>query len=291
MNTPLVTACLIVRNEEAHLPRCLTSVKGLADEIVVHDTGSTDRTLEIARDFGATVSEHPWTSDFAFHRNRAFEMATGRWRLTIDADEAVCDTDIAETRRRLEQDGLPDVLLVRMFLAYPGEKELGFLAPRLTRTSAGIRYRHPIHEQLDITDAAAGLSNLTLDHVGYRDPEALVRKERRNLAIAESMGPTPHGLHSVMRAAFSLGMWSKTIEAAAMLMSSDTSPALKVEACALGAAASLNVKNAAAMTRFIQAGEQLAPTDPDIRLASAVAAVARYDRTCSGTIHGRLTTR
>jgi len=80
---------------------------------VVVDTGSTDDTVRIARDLGASVYEDSWRDDFSFHRNQAIERAHGRWLLTIDADEELIDTDVAETRQRLEADGLPDILLVR----------------------------------------------------------------------------------------------------------------------------------------------------------------------------------
>lgn len=74
-----VSVCLMIRNEEAALPGCLQSIAGLADEIVVVDTGSTDRTKEIAARFGAKVFDFAWCDDFAAARNECIRHATGDW--------------------------------------------------------------------------------------------------------------------------------------------------------------------------------------------------------------------
>ena len=87
--SPRLTLCMIVRDEAANLPACLDSVAGLADEIVVVDTGSIDATREIARSRGARVIEAAWTGDFAAARNLALGAATGAWILVLDADEAL----------------------------------------------------------------------------------------------------------------------------------------------------------------------------------------------------------
>ena len=82
-----VSLSLIVKNEEANLPACLQSVAGLVDEVVVIDTGSSDRTREIARAFGAKVFDFPWCDSFSAARNEGLRHATGQWVLWLDADE------------------------------------------------------------------------------------------------------------------------------------------------------------------------------------------------------------
>ena len=87
MPSPTISLCMIARNEEAFLEDCLRSVQGICHELIVVDTGSTDRTQEIARAAGATVIETPWTNDFAAARNVGVELATGTHILVLDADE------------------------------------------------------------------------------------------------------------------------------------------------------------------------------------------------------------
>ncbi len=84
-----VSLTMIVRDEETNLPHCLESVRGVFDEIVVVDTGSVDRTREIARGFGAKVFEFAWIDDFAAARNFALENATGDYVFWLDADDVV----------------------------------------------------------------------------------------------------------------------------------------------------------------------------------------------------------
>ena len=80
---------MIVKNEEENLPNCLASVEGIFDEIVIVDTGSTDRTKEIACEFGARVFDFPWIDDFAAARNAVLAHATGDYVFWLDADDVV----------------------------------------------------------------------------------------------------------------------------------------------------------------------------------------------------------
>ena len=82
-----ISACMMVKNEEEMLPRCLNSIKHLIDELIVVDTGSTDKTIEIAESFGAKIYHHPWENNFSKHRNQSLGYATGDWILLVDADE------------------------------------------------------------------------------------------------------------------------------------------------------------------------------------------------------------
>jgi glycosyltransferase involved in cell wall biosynthesis len=84
-----VSLTMIVKNEEANLPHCLASVEGIFDEIVVVDTGSTDRTREIAREFGAKVFDFEWIDNFAAARNEALSHATGDYAFWLDADDVI----------------------------------------------------------------------------------------------------------------------------------------------------------------------------------------------------------
>ena len=94
-----VSLTMIVRNEEHNLPRCLESVCGLFDEIVIVDTGSTDRTAEIAGSFGARVFDFAWVDDFAAARNAALARATGDYAFWLDADDVVDPPKGKKSRR------------------------------------------------------------------------------------------------------------------------------------------------------------------------------------------------
>jgi glycosyltransferase involved in cell wall biosynthesis len=85
-----LTVCLIAQNEQENLPRVLTSVQGLADEIVVVDGGSTDRTVDVAREYGARVVPRPFTNH-ADQKNYAASLASNNWILLLDADEELSD--------------------------------------------------------------------------------------------------------------------------------------------------------------------------------------------------------
>ena len=101
-----LSACLIVKNEAAHLPRCLASVRELVDEMVVVDTGSTDETPAIATAYGARVLAFAWRDDFSAARNFGLGQARGEWLLVLDADEALEPTHLLAQRRLGDADAL-----------------------------------------------------------------------------------------------------------------------------------------------------------------------------------------
>lgn len=93
---------MITKNEADFLTQCLESVRILADEIVIVDTGSTDRTVDIARENGARVYHHSWEEDYSKHRNQSISYATGNWILIMDADEVIAKRDIGNIKKVLE---------------------------------------------------------------------------------------------------------------------------------------------------------------------------------------------
>ncbi|MBW2971266.1 tetratricopeptide repeat protein [Candidatus Woesearchaeota archaeon] len=106
MASPKISLCMITKDEEKFLPRCLDSVKSLVDEIIVVDTGSKDKTIEIARSYGAKVFKHKWKSHFSEARNISLEHATGDWILVLDADETIAEQDLDEIRKLVRQPGV-----------------------------------------------------------------------------------------------------------------------------------------------------------------------------------------
>ena len=274
---PLASAALIVRNEEPLLPGCLESLRGLVDELVVVDTGSTDRTREVAARFGARLLEIPWRDDFAAARTVALGAAPGDWILVIDADERVVSTDDDRVRTRLVMPNPPNLLLVEMALPFPDGRVEQALLPRWIRRQSGIRFRFPVHEQVDVCDETAADSQVRLRHVGYMDQQSVLRKEARNLAIAEAMEPGPHAWHCIARAAFSLGQWDRVVTAGRAVgeRAGQPGPAVR-ETAVLAAAAAFNQRDLTSMAEFVLTSSANEPDHPDVRYAEAVLATARY---------------
>jgi glycosyltransferase involved in cell wall biosynthesis/FMN phosphatase YigB (HAD superfamily)/Tfp pilus assembly protein PilF len=141
-----LSVCLIVKNEEKFLPQCLASVKGVAGQIVVVDTGSTDRTVEIAKAHGAEVHSFAWCDDFAAARNAGLEHATGDWVLMLDADEELPADQQEQLRADVKR---ADVIALRLPLVNKGEEAHGrHFVPRLFRNAPDVYYYSRIHEQV-----------------------------------------------------------------------------------------------------------------------------------------------
>lgn len=96
--TDSISLCMIMKNEEKRLGRCLESIKGLVHEIIIVDTGSTDESINIARSYGARVMSSPWCDDFAYSRNVGLKAATKNWILILDPDELISKSDHAAIR-------------------------------------------------------------------------------------------------------------------------------------------------------------------------------------------------
>lgn len=181
----LVTAAMIVRDEEAVLAACLASIRDVVDEIVVVDTGSTDRSIEIARAHGAAVTAMPWRDDFSAARNAALDRARGRFILYIDADERLRPISRDAVCAALSDDTIiGHTVLFRPQVGYTPYRE-----HRVFKNDPRIRFRGAIHESMlaGLFDVAArdGLriapSALAIDHVGYEGDQT--SKHRRNLPL------------------------------------------------------------------------------------------------------------
>ncbi len=144
-----LSLCMIVRDEEEMLPGCLEPVAPYVDEIVVVDTGSTDRTVEIAERYGAKVVRFPWNGSFADARNVSLDHASGDWILYLDADEHMVAEDAPLLRSLLGRTWREGFHLV--WTNYTGGDETGpavtHLALRLFRNRPQYRFEGRIHEQ------------------------------------------------------------------------------------------------------------------------------------------------
>lgn len=186
----LISACYIVRNEAANLAESLKSIANHVDEIIVVDTGSTDETIAVAREFGAKVLTTKWQDDFSAARNIALAQAAGKWILFLDADEYFSPETAVNLRGFVQSQSDANLLMIYMrnIDCQTGESLLDFYAPRLFRRLAGIHYVGRIHEQLRLNEGLlepvlfVAPLNLTLIHTGY-SPELSRIKAERNLKI------------------------------------------------------------------------------------------------------------
>lgn len=189
-----VSACLIVRDEEATLARCLISLLGAVDEIVVVDTGSQDRTVEIARKYGARVGEFPWQDDFAAARNAALDLATGDWVFSIDADEWLDGEEARDFLRAAAQtrENVAFVPYVRM----PNGQT--YWATTRLFPRKGSRWEYRIHEQIRLARPdTVGVHDETflLRHDGYQasEEERAARRTRNQALLARQLAESPRG--------------------------------------------------------------------------------------------------
>ena len=187
----LISVCLIVKDEEQMLASCLESVADIADEIVVYDTGSTDRTVEIARAAGARVIEGYWDDSFARARNAALAHARGEWVVSLDADETLlADPEALRTLLEDRRSNVEAYLVAIENLHGAGNARSVHTAIRLFRRTA-CTWRHRLHEQVVAADDPARrlrigyLSGTRIIHRGYA-AEVFEGKNKaeRNLALA-----------------------------------------------------------------------------------------------------------
>ena len=186
---PRISLNMIVKDEADFIEECLASVKDVVDEIVVVDTGSSDRTPELARSLGAQVHSFAWCDDFAAARNHGLKHCTGDWVLSLDADEQLDPETKSDIRREVAKDRV-DVWYLRIVNLYQGAEAGGEVRlARLFRRVPGMKYIGRIHEQPDqnLANAVAGHSQARILHHGY-DPDVMRSKNKhaRNVALLES---------------------------------------------------------------------------------------------------------
>ncbi|RKX22839.1 MAG: hypothetical protein DRP51_01670 [Candidatus Zixiibacteriota bacterium] len=187
-NRATISACMIVKDEEEMLPNCLESIRSWVDEIIIVDTGSTDKTVEIAESYGAKIYHQQWTKDFSFHRNYSISKATCDWIFIIDADEEFVLDDLPKLRQAVAQD---DYRLIS-FNVFNVNKETGqttsFLhSIRLFRREANLRYDGIVHNQLMFDPGEKALRlGISVRHYGYDlSPEKMKKKLARSRELLE----------------------------------------------------------------------------------------------------------
>lgn len=176
-----ISLCMIVKDEANHLAGCLNSVKEVADEIIIVDTGSHDNTISIAKSFGAKLYYHEWEDNFAIPRNISIEHAGGKWILMLDADEQLEQESQAEVRKLT---GNHDVLGYRVLIQlHPEWTEMRSV--RLFRNIPEMRFAGVYHEELQVTEDKRQKyydSKVKILHKPF-SPEDFNRKYERNVTM------------------------------------------------------------------------------------------------------------
>lgn len=196
-----LSLCTIVKDEEYYLPQCLASIKDVVDEIIIVDTGSTDRTVEIAQSFGAKVFYYTWENDFSKARNFAIEKSNSDWILLLDADEAL-DPDSKDKLRSLVDTCTFDGCHFAMhnYVGSEGSKEFTVHYPfRLLKNNHQYMFKGSIHEQIHKIDGESSperfsVENILVHHYGYLNQvRSQKSKSARNLPLLlEQLKSTPN---------------------------------------------------------------------------------------------------
>lgn len=201
-----LSVCMIAKNEETNLPRCLASLLPIADEIIVVDTGSNDRTREVAQIFGAKVRDLPWSGDFSAARNESLRHASCRWLLVMDADEVLSPLDHTRLKELLaDKAATPHAFAIvsRNYMIqvnrekwqpndgrYPFEEAAGGWVPstkvRIFPNGMGIIFENPIHEIVEPSLERNGIPvtdcEIPVHHYGFLNEE---RTKEKKLAYYE----------------------------------------------------------------------------------------------------------
>ncbi len=183
-----ITLSMIVKNEEKNLRECLESVKNVVDEIVIVDTGSTDETIHIAKEFDAEVYHYKWRNDFSSARNYALSKSTGDWILYLDADEKLSEKSISEINKVTENTNLIGCRCIVNNLDDRNGKPNYMRYTRLFHNHPKIKFSGQIHEQIDDSLFENGFEIINTEveiiHTGYNlSGEELKNKAQRNLDI------------------------------------------------------------------------------------------------------------
>lgn len=190
-----ISVCMIVKNEEAVLARCLDSLREIADEIVIVDTGSTDRTKEIAANYTSRIYDFTWIHDFAAARNFAFSKATKDYIYSADADEVLEETD-RQKFLQLKQALLPEIEIVEMIYVNPEDCNMVYNyikepRPKLFKRLREFRWIDPIHETVAL-DPLVYSSDIEVQHRPQsmhsgRDFEAMQRELKKTGYLSERL--------------------------------------------------------------------------------------------------------
>ena len=207
---PTLSVILITRNEEANLEDCLASLDGIAQQLVVVDANSSDRTVEIAQNYGATIAQPSDWPGFGPQKNRALELATGDWILSLDADERLTPALKSEILTAIHHNAHIDCFAIPRLSWYCGRfiRHSGWspdYVNRLFKRGTARFSEDLVHERLIPSGAVAKLENPLLHYSFMNYSQVLEKLERYSTASAEqafAKGKTATPLKAVLHGAW-----------------------------------------------------------------------------------------
>jgi glycosyltransferase involved in cell wall biosynthesis len=211
-----ISVCLIVKNEEQYLDNCLKSIKDIAVEIVIVDTGSSDRTVEIAKKYTDKIYFHPWKDSFGEARNHCLKYATSDWIFQIDADEELIQEDIPVLMAAIQDDELDAVMVQIVSKFQEGKREAIHSFERIFRNNGLIHYEGRIHERL-VGIQTAKVFPIRLIHYGYDLNQAQSKKKfDRTVSLLkmdlEENYENPMTYHYLGCSYIGQGMWKESLD-------------------------------------------------------------------------------
>lgn len=176
-----ISLCMIIRDEEEVLGRCLESAKEFVDEIVIADTGSTDSSIQIAKTYTGNVYEFPWIDNFSAARNFVFSKATGDFIIWLDADDVIPQRSIslAPTLREMLEKESPDVVMCPYDIGFDGNGQMltSFFRERILRRAANFVWQGRVHECI-VPHGKIARCDFRISHLGSKKARGM-----RNLHI------------------------------------------------------------------------------------------------------------
>ena len=208
---PTLSVILITRNEEANLADCLASLEGIAQQVVVVDTNSSDRTLDIAKSYGAVIAQPQDWPGFGPQKNRALQLATGEWVLSLDADERLTPALRSEILTAIHHSAHVDCFAIPRLSWYCGRfiRHSGWnpdYVDRLFKRGSARFSDDLVHERLIPSGQVAKLENPMLHYSFMNYSQVLQKIDRYSTASAEqafAKGKTSTPLKAVLHGAWS----------------------------------------------------------------------------------------
>ncbi len=277
----LISACMIVKNEEEMLKQTLPDLINSVDEVILVDTGSEDNTAEYGRSLGAKVSSFPWINDFAAARNESIKHAQGEWIIWIDADEYVKPEDMQKlkgilTETRENMFGFP----IRECKLGEFSEISSYFRFKVFRNHRGFHFERPINEQVCDKEGRVvygeNLEDISIYHWGnHLSKEWYQKKKMRNIPILEALlknNPNDINLHYLLAGCYSkIGKVAEAIEEYTRVVELDPRGKLAQECLAKKAWCQYSLKMA--QEAYDTARQVLELNDTDVSAYNVIAAV------------------